>query len=299
MKEFKSVEMLEFVDRFPTDVSCLKYLSSFKWSDNFNCYKCGGVKYTIRKGTQSRECHQCHHIESPTAHTLFHGNRFGLRKAFFIAFEMSISSKSISALQVSSRYSISYKTASFYMQKVRLAVKSSELFPMKSKVQVDEFVFGGKENLKQGRSNDSKKKKLIGAVELSDSEKVKRVYFQKIKNYSAKSLRCIFDLHISKEAEVETDMWTGYKPIAKDYNITQKYSDKGRGMKQMHIIIHQVKSWMRCIYSWIHEEHIEKYLAEYSFRINRSQNKDSCFHKLIFRMIEHQEVNYQTIIISN
>ena len=45
------------------------------------------------------------------------------------------------------------------MHKIRIAMKSTELQPLKNQVQVDEFVFGGKEDLKQGRSNDSKEKK--------------------------------------------------------------------------------------------------------------------------------------------
>lgn len=52
----------------------------------------------------------------------------------------------------------------------------------------------------------------------------------------------MFDNHISKEAVVKTDKWTGYAPLSKDYNIEQKYSDKGGSMKQMHVIIHQLKS---------------------------------------------------------
>jgi hypothetical protein len=39
-------------------------------------------------------------------------------------------------------------------------------------------VFGGKENLKQGRSNASKKKKLILAFETNDSVRIKRIYFE-------------------------------------------------------------------------------------------------------------------------
>jgi hypothetical protein len=48
---------------------------------------------------------------------------------------------------------------------------------MKGDVIVDEFVFGGKEDLKQGRSSDSKKKKIVVAVE-KDSQGIKRVYFK-------------------------------------------------------------------------------------------------------------------------
>lgn len=139
---------------------------------------------------------------------------------------------------------------------------------------------------------------MIGAVELTEDGKVKRTYFKKIEDYSSKSLKIIFDEHISKKANVLTDKWTGYKPIAKEYNINQKYSDKGGSMKQMHTIIHQLKSWLRSTYSWVHEEHIEKYMDEYSFRINRSIHKQTIFHTLISRMVKSKPFSYQLIKIS-
>jgi hypothetical protein len=61
--------------------------------------------------------------------------------------------------------------------------------PIVGEVQVDEFVFGGKESLKQGKSKDVKKKKIVGAVELSEKGKVKRVYFNKIDDYSSKNIK--------------------------------------------------------------------------------------------------------------
>ena len=87
------------------------------------------------------------------------------------------------------------------------------------------------------------------------------------------------DKHISKTAQVTTDEWKGYKPI-KDYNITQKPSNNGKNFPTLHKVIHQVKSWIRGIYSWVSEFNIDRYLAEYSFRINRSKNKDTIFIKV-------------------
>ena len=97
------------------------------------------------------------------------------------------------------------------------------------------------------------------------------------------------DKHISKTAQVTTDEWKGYKPI-KDYNITQKPSNNGKNFPTLHKVIHQVKSWIRGIYSWVSEFNIDRYLAEYSFRINRSQNKDTIFNKLMKRDVEHSPV---------
>jgi hypothetical protein len=74
-------------------------------------------------------------------------------------------------------------------------------------------VYGGKENLKQGRSNYSKKKKIVVAVEIDKNRGVKRAYFKKIENHSSKELSNIFDCHISSEAKVTTDKWKGYLPL--------------------------------------------------------------------------------------
>jgi transposase-like protein len=296
---FKGENILEFTDKFHDDKACLSYLADIKWLDGYKCTKCGHDKFTIRKKNLARDCNRCHHIESPTVNTLFHRVRFGIRKAFTIVFEMSATSKGLSSQQVAKRYSISPTTAWTFMHKVRKAMESSLEHPMDGDVHVDEFVYGGKEALKQGRSFDSKKKKIVVAVELSDKGKVKRTYFKQLHDYSAKSLQTIFDEHISEKANVKTDKWTGYKPISEVYNITQELSDSGNNMKQLHTIIHQVKSWLRSTYSWIHKEHIESYLAEYSFRINRSIYKQTIFHKLIERMVNGKPYSYQMIIVSN
>ena len=151
MELFKGQSLLEFTERFKTDLDCEEYLASLKWEDGYCCRKCGHKKYQVRKDF-SRTCNICGDTESPTAGTLFHRLKFGLRKAFFICFEMTTTTKGLSASQVARRYEISRQTAHYFMQKVREAMKSSELHKLSDRVQVDEFTIGGKEEGKQGRS---------------------------------------------------------------------------------------------------------------------------------------------------
>jgi hypothetical protein len=165
MDVFRGQSVIRFHDTFKTDYECLEYLAAKKWDKGYVCKKCGHTKCTIRKKNLARDCNSCHHIESPTAGGLFHKVKFGLKKAFCIVFEMSATTKSMSASQMSKRFEIRYTTAWLFMQKVRNAMKSSETIAMEGDVVVDEFVFGGRENLKQGRSTDSKKKKIVVAIE--------------------------------------------------------------------------------------------------------------------------------------
>lgn len=299
MEKHTGQGIIEYFDKFKTDSDCLEYLAQIKWEKGFSCTKCSHTKFTIRKINLARDCNRCHHIESPTAGTMFHKVKFGIRKAFTMVFEMSATTKSISSSQMAKRLNIQYNTAWLFMHKVRIAMKSSENFPMTGTVIVDEFVFGGKEDLKQGRSTDSKKKKVVAAVEIDEKGGVKRAYFKAISDYSSTSLGKIFDAHIGKDAKVHTDKWSGYSPLKKTYNITQTKSNKGATFFEMNTIIHQAKAWLRSNFSWVHKEHIEKYLDEYSYRLNRSQSKETIFDNLINRIINAKHLGYSKIIISN
>jgi len=295
MKLFQGQNLLEFADRFKTDEDCMEYLSHFKWEDGFTCVKCGHMGSQTRKN-HSRTCNKCSHTESATANTLFHKVKFGVRKAFFICFEMSTTTKSLSASYVSERFSVTEKTARLFMHKVREAMKSSGKHPIKGKVHVDEFVIGGKEEGKVGRSYDSKKKKVVCAVELTDEGKVKRMYAMRIDNYSSKELKKLFVKHISEEAEVTTDLWKGYRPLIGGYDIIQIESNGGLNFKALHTMIHQVKSWIRTTYSWVSEFNINRYLDEFCYRINRSQIKNNVFNNIIGRMVASDKI-YQTELV--
>jgi transposase-like protein len=297
MDLFTGQNLLEFTERFKTDKNCKEYLAHLKWEQEFVCLKCKHSKSQIRKDF-SRTCNSCSHTETASANTLFHKVKFGLRKAFFICFEMSTTTKSLSASYMGVRFGVTDKTARLFMHKVREAMKSSENHPMDGIVHIDEFVIGGKEVGKVGRSYNSKKKKIVTSIELTDKGKVKRMYALKIDNYSAKELETIFDKHIDKNAVITTDKWKGYRPLSKDYNITQIESNKGKNFMALHTMIHQIKSWIRTTFSSVSDFNINRYLDEFCYRINRSQSKKNIFNNLIVRMVKADKIYQAKIICS-
>ncbi len=145
------------------------------------------------------------------------------------------------------------------------------------------------------RSYDSKNKKAVIAVELSKKHQVKRVYVKSIDDYSAKSLTPIFEEHISKSVQIITDKWRGYQPLKKKYNIEQKLSNQGKNFKELHIVIMQLKSWLRAIPTYVSKWHIQVYFDEFCFRINRSQFKQSIFHKTIEKMVSNKPIYQKNI----
>ena len=58
MELFKGQSLLEFTERFKTDLDCEEYLASIKWEKGYCCRKCGHTKYQVRKDF-SRTCNIC------------------------------------------------------------------------------------------------------------------------------------------------------------------------------------------------------------------------------------------------
>lgn len=104
--------------------------------------------------------------------------------------------------------------------------------------------------------------------------------------------------HISKEAMVTTDCWKGYRPLMKDYDITQIVSVGGLNFNALHTMIHQVESWIRTTYSWVSDSNINRYLNEFCYRINRSQMKENIFNNINQQMVSINKV-YQSELICN
>lgn len=295
MDVFKGRNLLEFTERFKSDADCKGYLSNIKWENGFKCVKCSHTNCQVRKNF-ARTCNICSHTETAPANTLFHKVKFGLRKAFFICFEMSTTTKSLSASYMGVRYGVTEKTARLFMHKIREAMKSSENHTMDGNVHVDEFVIGGREKGKVGRSYHTKKKKVVTAIELTDQGKIKRMYASKIKGFSFKELEKMFDKHIDENAKITTDKWRGYRPLFDHYNITQIKSNNGKNFFALHTMIHHIKSWIRTTYSSVSDFNINRYLDEFCYRLNRSSSKNTIFNNLIVRMVKADKMKQVKII---
>lgn len=293
MFKFESTSIFDFQDKFKTDNECKAYLYHFKWKDGFACVKCGHTHSWDNTVENGKVCKNCRKIHSVTSGTIFHGVRFPLRTAFYIIFEMASSTKSISALQIARRYNINRKTAWLFMRKYRASLKSSQEYKMTngdddspSVLYVDEFVVGGYEQGKAGRTNSSKKRKMMMVVEATKKNGIKRVYGMKIHGYSGKDLQQLFDKHIAKGSTVITDGWRGYDTV-NGYNIIKDVKGMKKVSNPMNRMIQQYKSWIRGVYHKSTHQHIESYLNEFCFRINRSLWKENMFHAAILKGISH------------
>lgn len=292
--KFVGVNSITFNRQFTGEGDCLAYLSSLKWAEGFVCKRCKNERYCQGKKPHNRRCTKCRYEESPTAGTMFDKVKFSLLKAFHIAFKISTKKKGMSSLELSKEFELRQKTCWEFKWKIQQAMASSFQYPLEGLVHVDEFMIGGPEEQKRGRTKGSKKLIVI-ALEILDTG-VGRAYAEVIENASSKELGSFLKRYVSQDAKIISDEWRGYIPLKAEFKkLEQVVSADGKNFKDVHIHIMNIKSWLRAIHHHCSKERMQGYLNEYHFRFNRRQNMGTTFDLLIKRMVINEPIRLLSV----
>jgi transposase-like protein len=220
---------------------------------------------------------------------MFDKVKFSMLKAFHIAFKISTKKKGMSSLELSNEFELRQKTCWEFKWKIQQAMASSLQYPLEGVVHVDEFMIGGSEEQKRGRSY-GEKKLVVVALEILESG-VGRAYAEVIENASSKELGNFLKKYVSKDAKVISDEWRGYRPLKSDFKkLEQVSSDDGKNFKDIHIHIMNIKGWLRGIHHHCSKERVQGYLNEYHFRYNRRTKMVVIFDSLIKRMVKNEPI---------
>jgi hypothetical protein len=284
---FRGVNSIKFNQRFKDDNDCLEYLAEVKWQNGYKCKRCENDKFGNGKHIHNRRCTKCRYDESPTVGTMFEKLKFSILIAFHIIFKISTKKKGMSSLELSNEFELRQMTCWSFKQKLQQVMKSSLKSPLTGLVHVDEFVIGGPEEGKKGRSKGLKKLVVLAVEILEDG--VGRAYAEVIEHSSAIELGGFLKKYVSQEAEVISDKWKGYTPLKKEFkNLKQIASEEGKNFKELHVHIMNIKGWLRGIHHHCSKERMQNYLDEYHFRYNRRSNMDTIFDVLIKKMVDYK-----------
>lgn len=292
---FSTLSTFEFQRHFSDVSACLSYLSELKWKDGYQCRRCSCTDYTKGYHPFARRCKQCRYDESATAYTLFHNLKFNLLRAFYGVFRYC-KKKGISSYELAKEIEVSQPTAWLFHCKLQQAMESSGKHPLTGEVHIDEYVTGGPEPGKPGRS-DGKKKKTLILVEVRGGDKTGRVYCQQISNYKKETLYPIIESKVAADAQVVTDEYPSYDKLKNKFpNALQRKSNKGKTFPIVHQQIMNMKGWLRGIHHQCSEKHYQKYLDEYCFRTNRRNTEQGIFKTIMLRVVKMKTKTFKELI---
>ena len=119
----KTMDYGEFKTLFPDTLACYRFIEGLKTRTPFSCHKCANNKFFGGSGKFARRCTRCGYNESITAFTIFHGIKFPIEKAFYIAY-LGVSGKKENTLDsLSKQLEIGLNTVWAFRSKVLLRIK--------------------------------------------------------------------------------------------------------------------------------------------------------------------------------
>ena len=127
-------------EMFRSDEKCLEFLSLIKWSEGFVCKKCGHSNSCPGREPFSRRCTRCKAKETATNGTIFHGIKFPLSKAFYIAYQVCKGNEEISSYEFARRLSLRQMTCWNFKARIRHALAKMESLTTKERNSIEKIL---------------------------------------------------------------------------------------------------------------------------------------------------------------
>jgi len=131
-------EQLE--EMFHSDEKCFEFLANLKWANGFTCKKCGNNNSCPGKEPFSRRCTKCKSKETATNGTIFHGVKFPISKAFYIAYNVCKGAKDISSYEFGRRLSLRQMTCWNFKTKIEHALVGMDSLSDKERRSIEKIL---------------------------------------------------------------------------------------------------------------------------------------------------------------
>ncbi|MHB0980491.1 MAG: IS1595 family transposase [Thermoleophilia bacterium] len=284
--------LLGFMEMYPTEEACREALFEHRWKDGFCCPRCAhGVGWYLR-GRGLFQCAACGYQASVTAGTLLHKSRTDLRKWMIAIWMLSSMKKPPSAAELARQLGVTHKTAWLIRRKISHAMgrKQDELL-LRGMVELDESLIGGREIGSGMRGRASKRKSLVAvSAEETPQGTLGRAHIRMIPNAQAVTLRALAEELIEPGSTIRTDGFTGYKHLARaGYQHERRVQDGPRSAGELlpwvHTVISNFKRWQLDVFHGVSPKHLQAYLDEFCYRLNRREVRLDLFRRLLNRCL--------------
>ena len=275
---FKSV--IEFLDYFKDEDTCLDVFEKIRFKDGYNCPHCKHNDVYKFKNRRLYKCKKCHKKFSAKVGTIFESSKIPLKKWFLAAYLLTSAKKGISSVQMANQLGVTQKTAWYMVHRLR-QILFNENMDFSGVIEIDETYIGGKESNKpkhkripntQGRSLKSKTA-IVGIINRENETRRKTITAFKVDNVKGKTIRELIKT-VDRNVTIYTDEFRGYNSLSKEFNHQQ--------------VNHSIKEWVNGdvhtnnienfwslfkrgylgIYHWMSKKHLQLYINEFSFRYN-------------------------------
>ncbi len=317
-QEFSVVKIAE---RLRTEADAYLMLEELRWGGQPPaCPKCGevGSTYYIRPmdGTESRKtrtgtrsqrrvwrCRGCRQQFSVLTDTIFHGTKISIRTWLLVIFEVCASKNSVSAWEISRKYSITNESAWHMLHRIREAMKREPVAGLlRGTIVADETWFGGKDSNRHADkrtnagSGSTDKQPIMALVDYETRE----VRSHAVADVTARSLSAV----ITEQVEIDrSQLWTdsspSYRTVGKRFNSHHavdhsagQYVHNGAGTNLLEGYFSQLKRSLDGTHHHISRQHLHRYLVQFDWLYSNCKLDDSTRMRLLLGNVDGRRLTY-------
>jgi len=293
---------VEFDQRFSHPKACYEYLFAQKWPEGFICSKCENGAYWFSK-RELYICTKCNHQHSLTAGTIMDSSKKPITYWFKAMWWFTTRKSGVNAVNLKELLGLgSYQTAWNWLQKLRRCTLRANREKLSGRVEVDEFVIGGRRSGKRGRGAEHKT--IVAAAVERDPIKpeIGRIRLHVMLDVTAFSLETFINENIEPGSTVVTDAFSSYPSIVKEHNhfrVNQSKSGyQNDSLHGVHLVATLVKRLIRSTFQGRFEpKYLQNYLDEFVFRFNRRKSKyiGKKFMRIVQQVLNSVKVRWKDI----
>lgn len=296
--------LMEFMDMYQTEEACRQALFAHRWPEGFSCPRCSCDRAYRLKTRPLFECAHCGYQASLTAGTILEGARVELRKWFLAIYLLAATKKTLSSAELARQLGIAPQTAWTMRRKIMhaMAKRENEL-TLLGLVEMDESYVGGKKPGKRGRGAEGKTPVAVMA-ERSPSGGLSLAHMQVVERVDGPCLGEAALAAVAPGAVITTDGWGAYRRLSSlGYHhapvVQGDPKNAGELLPWVHVVISNFKRWIADVFHGVSPKHLQSYLDEFCYRLNRRYARTDLFRRILNRCVRYTEpVTYAQLTAS-
>ena len=271
---------------FPTEQSAIDHLTAIRFANGRFCALCGcadegKVKFMSKAGVKTNQlkCYACRGKFTIKVGTIFQDTKLPLRTWFAAIWMITNHPKGIASTTLATDLGITQKSAWFVLHRLRHAARTDSFnAPLSGEVEVDETFVGGREHNKHASKKTGNKRGHsveLKTVVMGLVQRGGEIRAGVIDNARAGTLRPIVERNVAKGATVFTDEHQGYNDLRHNYDhqrVNHRKGEYARGTATTNAVESLWALFKRQYHGthhFISPKHMDAYLNEMTFRLNR------------------------------